>query len=194
LTSANEDCHRIVCTALHHHNDFCTLHSSLLVAYCPHDFFLLFAEAQRDFGTRVFFDVTYLNCDRAVLIVTATELCLMRVNATVLLKVQLRDVVSVTASAVKCCVIECATVTHAVSALDAAAVCDALCRRDAPAMASTQPIPRAAAILELRFLWFPLLTADWRARVRVLLERHPLCNITQHFTVRFPPFFPLHHN
>ena len=61
--------------------------------------------------------------------------------------------------------------THSVHASAAAAVCDALSRRVAPALDWNAPISRADAVVELKTHWFPLLTADWRARVRFYSPR-----------------------
>ena len=176
LAASDAAHHRTVCTALHIHNDFCTLHSFLERIYCTRDFFLLIAEAQRAAGTRVFFDVSYSNCDSAVLFVTASEFCVMNVNdATLMLRVQLRDVTSVTVHDGACCVHISDTVAHYVHASNAAAaVCDALSRRVAPALDWAAAISRADALVELRANWFSLLTADWCARLRIILAQHPL--------------------
>jgi hypothetical protein len=110
------------------------LHSLLQLIHCSRVFFLLFAEAQRAVGTRDLFDVSYLECARAVLIVSASEFCVMREDATLLLRVQLRDVIRVTEADGQCCVCVSDTVTHSVHASAAAAVCDALSRHVAPAL------------------------------------------------------------
>ena len=180
LASSDAAHHRTVCTALHLHNDFCTLHSFLQRVECTRDFFMLFAEAQRAVGTRVFFDVSYLHCDRAVLFVSPSEFCVMRDDASLMLRVQLRDVTSVTVHDGACCVHISDTVAHYVHASNAAAaVCDALSRRVAPALDWAAAISRADALVELRANWFSLLTADWCARLRIILAQHPLLSINK---------------
>jgi hypothetical protein len=161
----------------------------MLVHCRSRDFFLLFAEAQRAFGTRVFFDVSYLGDVSAVLIVSPDEFCVMREDATLLLRVQLRDVTRVAVNDEvndgHCCVYVSDTeVPHTVRAsIAAAAVCNALSRRAAPALV-WDDISRARAIEELKTHWFPLLTADWAARVRIALASHPLFTISREFPVR----------
>jgi hypothetical protein len=69
-----------VCTALHLHNDFCTLYSLLHCCYDFDDFFALFAEAQRAYGTRVFSGVTCNDEQRCVCVVTLYRVYVFRVN------------------------------------------------------------------------------------------------------------------
>ncbi len=158
-----------------------------MLVHGTRDFFLLFAEAQRAFGTRVFFDVSYLSNAVAVLIVSPVEFCVMsECDSTLLLRVQLRDVSHVTVVDGQCCNVTVSDkVVHAVAvhaSPAAAAVCDALSRREAPAL-DWNNLSREDSIAELNIHWFPLLTADWAARVRTALAKYPLFGVAA-FTVR----------
>ncbi len=148
---------------------------------CTRDFFVLFAEAQRAVGTRVFFDVVYGDCPHAVLFVSPSEFCVMSDDATLMLRVQLCDVTSATVNTGGCVTVVCGELQHSLQASAAAAVCDALNGRVAPVPVAV--VSREVAVLELRTRWFSLLTADWRARVRTALAAHPLFSLSKHFTV-----------
>ena len=105
----------------------------------------------RDFKRRATCTGCHLDCPHAVLFVSPSEFCVMCDNATLMLRVQLCDVTSVTVNTGGCItVVVSGALHHSLQASAAAAVCNALYRRVAPVVA----VSREVAVLELQTRWF----------------------------------------